>query len=133
MSFNTSLLFLFIITARKRSLGQGNIFAPVCHSVHGGGVWSRGVCLLWGEGGACSQGGHLVPGGGCLLWGSLVETPRRLLLRAVRILLGCILVSTKYSNKSSSGGNRAYFQILDSNCVSAHSIQLDSLILDTEP
>ena len=28
-----------IFTARKRSLGQGNIFAPVCHSVH------RGICL----------------------------------------------------------------------------------------
>ena len=27
--------FIFI-TARKRSLGQGNIFTPVCHSVHGG-------------------------------------------------------------------------------------------------
>ena len=27
------------ITARKRSLGQGNIFAPVCHSVHGGSTW----------------------------------------------------------------------------------------------
>ena len=27
--------------ARKRSLGQGNIFSPVCHSVHRG----RGVCL----------------------------------------------------------------------------------------
>ena len=27
-----------IITARKRSLGQGNIFAPVCHSVHRGGL-----------------------------------------------------------------------------------------------
>ena len=26
-----------LITARKRSLGQCNIFAPVCHSVHGGG------------------------------------------------------------------------------------------------
>ena len=25
-------------TARKRSLGQGNVFKPVCHSVHGGGV-----------------------------------------------------------------------------------------------
>ena len=24
------------ITARKRSLGQGNVFTPVCHSVHGG-------------------------------------------------------------------------------------------------
>ena len=28
--------FWKIITARKRSLGQGNIFAPVCHSVHRG-------------------------------------------------------------------------------------------------
>ena len=27
-----------LITARKRSLGQGNIFTPVCHSVHRGGV-----------------------------------------------------------------------------------------------
>ena len=27
-----------IFTARKRSLGQGNIFAPVCHSVYRGGV-----------------------------------------------------------------------------------------------
>ena len=29
--------YVRIITARKRSLGQGNIFTPVCHSVHGGG------------------------------------------------------------------------------------------------
>ena len=28
-----------LITTRKRSLGQGNIFAPFCHSVH------SGVCL----------------------------------------------------------------------------------------
>ena len=26
-----------LTTARKRSLGQGNIFTPVCHSVHRGG------------------------------------------------------------------------------------------------
>ena len=25
-----------LITARKRSLGQGNVFTPVCNSVHGG-------------------------------------------------------------------------------------------------
>ena len=30
---------LCIFTARKRSLGQGNVFTPVCHSVYrGGGV-----------------------------------------------------------------------------------------------
>ena len=28
---------LTIVTARKRNLGQGNIFTPVCHSVHRGG------------------------------------------------------------------------------------------------
>ena len=38
-----------IITARKQSLEQGNVFTPVCHSVGGGlhpGVSaSRGVCI----------------------------------------------------------------------------------------
>ena len=71
-------------TARKRSLGQGNIFAPVCHSVHGGGVSARGDAWSGGVSGAregCSQGG------------SLVETPLgQLLLQAVRFLLECILV-----------------------------------------
>ena len=49
-----------VITARKRSLGQGNIFTPVCHSVHRGGM--RG-CSGWG---ACvvAPGGHA-----WLLWG----------------------------------------------------------------
>ena len=30
-----------IVTARKRSSGQGNVFTPVCHSVHnwGAGGW----------------------------------------------------------------------------------------------
>ena len=33
--------FIILITARKRSLGQGNILTPVCHSVHGGGsIWA---------------------------------------------------------------------------------------------
>ena len=44
-----------LFTARKRSLGQGNMFTPVCHSVHGGGGWSRGG--LSGLGGAWSCGG----------------------------------------------------------------------------
>ena len=51
-----------IITARKRSLGQGNIFTPVCHSVHRG------------EGGCLVPGGS-VPGGDLLPGGCLVETP----------------------------------------------------------
>ena len=34
-----SVLVAFcFITARKRSLGQGNVFTPVCHSVHMGGL-----------------------------------------------------------------------------------------------
>ena len=56
-------------TARKRSLGQGNMFTGVC--------LSTGGCLLGGGGpvwGAPSPGG-------CLLWGCLMETPRWLLLR----------------------------------------------------
>ena len=94
-----------IVTARKRSLEQGNIFTPVCHSVHrgrgllpGGGLVQGGLvrggsgpgglCLL--QEGACS-GGVSAPGGVCAWW----RPPRRLLLRAVRILLECILVSNK--------------------------------------
>ena len=50
-----------IITARKRSLGQGNIFTPVCHSVHRGGMHG---CSGGGMRG-CSEGVCVVaPGGG---------------------------------------------------------------------
>ena len=110
-----------VITTRKRSLGQGNIFTPVCHSVHGGGGYpsihcrwypsmpcSKGVCypsMPCSRGGAWSGEG-LLPGGGLLLGGvysqggsagggrgCLVETsPGLLLLWAVHILLECILV-----------------------------------------
>ena len=67
-----------IITARNE-VGARFYFTGVCDSVHGGGggVSARGgpgvgVCLLQGR-----------PGG---------DPPGRLLLRAVRILLECILV-----------------------------------------
>ena len=66
---DNNLMFFGVFTERKRSLGQGNIFVPVCPSVHGGG---------WGVTG---RGG--VPGGD--------PSPGRLLLLAVRILLECIL------------------------------------------
>ena len=96
-AFKTSVL----ITARKRSLGQGNIFTPVCHSVHRGGMhgcsWGGGhVWLLQGGMHGCS-GGHawLLPGGmhGCS-WGAWDMTRYRDMIneRAVRILLECILV-----------------------------------------
>ena len=61
------------ITARKRSLGQSNIFSPVCHSVHRG-VYSRGVPGGSGLGGLV-PGGCLIPGGCLVPGGYLVETP----------------------------------------------------------
>ena len=54
-------LKLDIFTAHKRSLGQGNVFTPVCHSVH---RW--GVCpsMQWGKGVAASRsGGDVHPHG----------------------------------------------------------------------
>ena len=39
-----------------RSLGQGNVFTPMCHSVHGGGGLHPG--------GVCIGMGGLHPGGG---------------------------------------------------------------------
>ena len=91
------LLTSSVITDRKRSLGQGNIFIGVCQefcSQGGGGVCSQRGCLLWGVsvsggvcsgvsalGGVCSWGcllggvcsGGICSGGcllgGCLLWG----------------------------------------------------------------
>ena len=86
-----------LITARNRSLGQGNTFTGVCLStggVHGPGVaWSGGCMVLGGvhdPGGAWSQGVHgpggcMVQGGawswgvhgpGCMVpGGCMVETP----------------------------------------------------------
>ena len=67
-------------------------------SVHGGrGAWSwSGGCLVGGGWVVTGPGGGVrgcLVKGGCLLQGGcLVETPRPLLLRAVPILLECILV-----------------------------------------
>ena len=76
-----------IITARKRSLGQGNIFTPVCHSVHrreGACMVAGGACLvalwgcLWLLGGVhgCSRGhAWLLCGGVCGCWGVCMVAP----------------------------------------------------------
>ena len=37
--------------------GKGYIFTGICHSVNGGGVWSRGVACSWGEGCLVLRGG----------------------------------------------------------------------------
>ena len=101
----------FFITARKRSLGQGNIFTSVCHSVHGRGMHARGdvhvgVCVhAWGT---CVVGGVHARGCACLggAWqgsmggggvhgqggGECAWQERRPLQRCVRILMECILV-----------------------------------------
>ena len=47
-----------IFTARKRSLGQCNMFTPVCHSGPGGCLIPEGCLILGGVPG---------PGGGCLV------------------------------------------------------------------
>ena len=88
-----------IITARKRSLEQGNVFTPVCHSVRlEGGSASRGVCIkgdlhpgaFASRGRGCIQGGgEICIQGGLHLFG---QTAHRILRdtvndRAVRILL----------------------------------------------
>ena len=63
-----------VVTARKRSLGQGNIFIGVCQEfcsqggclLPGVSVPGGGGCLVQGvsaRGGACSGGWCLLPGG----------------------------------------------------------------------
>ena len=90
---------------------EGYVFTCVCDSIHGGGgvlsqhalqvvsqyaLQQGGICS-WG---VCSQGGLLwegsAPGGGGACSRGCGDPPesRRLLLRTVRILLECILVST---------------------------------------
>ena len=84
---------------------EGNVFTCVCDSVHGG------RCLVPGgsaPGGVPAPGWVSAPGGGawsqqvevpgprggaCCRGGAWWRPPRRLLLRAVRILLECILVA----------------------------------------
>ena len=61
-----------LITTRKRSLGQGNIFAPVCHSVHRG-VVSQHALQVGGSPGP-HPGGKL---GGLARGGVSRPTPRR--------------------------------------------------------
>ena len=75
------------ITARKQSLGQGNVFTPVCHSVHRGGAFKGRGCLhpgvsAWGVS-ESGEGWADPPPEHCNKW-------------AMCILLECILVSEAY-------------------------------------
>ena len=90
------------ITARKWSLGQGNIFRSMCQEFCSqGGAWSRGVsgprrggrCLHSGGGGVPGPGGYLVPGvpgpRGCLLQGGLVLVGNAWSWRGCLVWRGC--------------------------------------------
>ena len=47
-----------IFTSCKRSLGQGSVFTPVCHSVHRGALCpGGGLCPGGLSGGSLSKGG----------------------------------------------------------------------------
>ena len=79
-----------VVTACKRSLGQGNIFfTGVCQEFcsQGGGAWSWGA--VPGPRGCLVLGGMPGPGVCVCVWR---PPPGRVLLRMVRILLEFILV-----------------------------------------
>ena len=84
----------YIFTARKQSLGQGNVFTRVCHSVHRGeGVF---VCVCVGA----SLPDRETP----LNRDPRTETPRTETPpygkeRTVLILLECILIDSVFNNK----------------------------------
>ena len=95
--FSNPWFQIFFFTARKRSLGQGNIFRSVCQEFcpQGGGCLLLGCvsapsegCMVQGgsaPGGCLLLGGCLVWGGsapgGCLVWGVPGgDPPGRLLL-----------------------------------------------------
>ena len=75
--FNISLSACtkYLFTDRKRSLGQGDVFTPVCHSVHGEG-WLPNMHHWSHDWGVCIQGALHLGGGG--------QIPH--------ILLECVLV-----------------------------------------
>ena len=80
-----------LVTARKRSLGQDNVFTSVCHSVYGGGgevsvqgglskagVAVQGALCQAGisvQGGLCSEGFSLGLSVGGGRGGSVKKTP----------------------------------------------------------
>ena len=79
-----------ICTAHKRSLGQGNDFTPVCHSVHGGVYPS----MQWGR---HPHWADTPPGRHPLDSTPSSDTVGMVNKLAVRILLECILVSFKFN------------------------------------
>ena len=98
----------FLFTARKRSLGQGNVCTSVCHSVHGGvdlhpgrvciqaGSVSRRVCIWRGSASRVSlhpRGLHPV---GFASRGNWADIGYYGIPSTVRTLLECILVLVSF-------------------------------------
>ena len=91
-----------IITARKRSLGQGNVFTPVCHSVHRGRGSAQPPALDADPPGVGQTSLDADPLG----WPDppdadppgvwQIPPPDTVNKRSVRILLECILVVEKF-------------------------------------
>ena len=88
------LLDLLIFTARKQSLGQGNIFTPVCHSVHRGGAWAGTPSSRYIPPGAGTP--TLPPPPSRYTPGSSACWEMQAHNQAVHILLECILVLSIY-------------------------------------
>ena len=76
-----------LITARKRSLGQGNVFTPVCHSVHKerGSLFQYESQVTW-------LGRSFCPEDSLCPRGSLSGRPPYGQQWSLRVLLVCILV-----------------------------------------
>ena len=88
---------VFTFTARKQSLGQGNIFRSVCLSA-GGPLYDITSCLaewspLPSRVGLCPGGLVSIKGDGSLPRGSLLEQPPESAKWAIRILRKCFLVN----------------------------------------
>ena len=93
-----------IFTARKRSLGQGNIFIPVCHSVRGGAC----VVALGGMHG-CSGGMCGCTGGACVvLFGGCM---RGFFIQGACMVLfgGCVWFYSGGMHDFIQGGGHAWF------------------------
>ena len=80
---------LGIITARKRSLLHGNVFTPVCHSVHWGGGWLPSMYHRSYDWGCLPPGGVGLDRAPPPIHGTLRDTVNK---RMVCILLECILL-----------------------------------------
>ena len=98
-----------IFTARKRSLGQGNVFILVCHSVHRGSLSQHASQVAW-------QGGSVprrvsVQGGLCPVGSLSGRPPPRTVTSGWYASYLLILPSLAKSGRCCQKFN--YFQILD--------------------